>query len=183
MKQLIDSGKQWQLSSFWAWIQSWFSVASTNECSKCYCGKTNLNFVIGGIKTGVNKYPWMAILLHDNKFKCGASLINDRYVLTLATYVDEYNKQGTIKNLTVRLLEHDRSMDTETTLIDRQVQSILLHSSFADKRNVEGDIALVKFTEPVKLIGILRPVCLPTPGFNYSGIDGVVTGWGTQYYK
>lgn len=51
------------------------------ECLRCQCGKSNKNKIVGGTETGVNQYPWMAMLLYSNRFYCGASLINDRYVL------------------------------------------------------------------------------------------------------
>lgn len=58
--------------------------------------------ITGGTETGINQYPWMgkqrqsslisssiyiliiifvAMLLYSNRFYCGASLINDRYVM------------------------------------------------------------------------------------------------------
>lgn len=51
------------------------------ECLLCQCGKSNKNKIVGGTETGVNQYPWMAMLLYSNRFYCGATLINDRYVL------------------------------------------------------------------------------------------------------
>ena len=182
MKQLatesiINSGKKWQSDSFFEWIQSWFFVPSTNEapkkdCSKCSCGQSNSNRILGGDETGVNQYPWMAIILFNNEYKCGASLINDQYVLTLSGCTFQ-----PIKNITVRLLEHDRSIDTETKLIDRQVQSIVMPPDDGTFRY--SNVALVKFTERVALDGVLNPVCLPTPGLSYDGFKGLITGWGS----
>lgn len=37
-----------------------------------------------GRETQSNEYPWMARLQYFDRFYCGASLINDRYVLTAA---------------------------------------------------------------------------------------------------
>ncbi len=53
------------------------------DCGECVCGKVNSqNRIVGGEETMVNEYPWMAMLLYSNRFYCGASLINDRYVVT-----------------------------------------------------------------------------------------------------
>ena len=170
------------MDSFLLWIQSWFGGANTTDltpaqdCPLCVCGKTNLNRLLNGNETGVNQYPWMAILLYNNEFFCGGSLINDRFVLT-AAHCFEFIEQNSIKNITVRLLEHDRSTDTETKLIDRNVQSVLIHPKFTDD-TYNNDIVLVKFTKPVKFDEVLKPVCLPTPLLDYDGYNGVVTGWG-----
>lgn len=40
--------------------------------------------IVGGNETPPNKYPWMARLSYFNKFYCGGTIINDRYVLTAA---------------------------------------------------------------------------------------------------
>lgn len=81
-----ESGK----NPFLEWISFLLGITTTTaappqtpptECPKCQCGKTNKNKIVGGTETGVNQYPWMAMLLYSNRFYCGASLINDRYVL------------------------------------------------------------------------------------------------------
>lgn len=47
------------------------------------CGVPNKkNRIVGGHETNVNQYPWMALLTYGGRFYCGATLINDRYVLT-----------------------------------------------------------------------------------------------------
>ena len=40
--------------------------------------------IVGGVPTQVNEYPWMAYLTYNGRFYCGATVINDRYVLTAA---------------------------------------------------------------------------------------------------
>jgi hypothetical protein len=36
---------------------------------------------LGGTETGINQYSWMGMLLYSNRFYCGCTLINDRFVL------------------------------------------------------------------------------------------------------
>lgn len=83
------------------------------------CGIANKQKrIVGGQETEVNQYPWMALLTYSNRFYCGASLINDRYVMTAAHCVSGFNKD----RIGVTLLEHDRSKPTETELIKRKVR-------------------------------------------------------------
>lgn len=85
------------------------------------CGIINTkNRIVGGEETQVNQYPWMALLLYSGRFYCGASLINDRYVLTAAHCVSGFNKD----RITVRFLEHDRSTQGETPTITRKVVAV-----------------------------------------------------------
>jgi len=49
------------------------------------CGLTNkYNRIVGGVETLVNQYPWMVLLMYNDHFYCGGSIINSRYVLTAA---------------------------------------------------------------------------------------------------
>lgn len=75
---------------FLEWLQFILGITTTTpspplvaptDCAKCSCGKTKNNRIVGGSETGINQYPWMAMLLYSNRFYCGATLINDRYVL------------------------------------------------------------------------------------------------------
>lgn len=85
------------------------------------CGIANKQKrIVGGQETEVNQYPWMALLTYSNRFYCGASLINDRYVMTAAHCVSGFNKD----RIGVTLLEHDRSKPGETELIKRRVRFI-----------------------------------------------------------
>lgn len=179
----LSEGRQTSSNPFIQWLQSLLGVTTTTvapplepakDCPECSCGRPNLNRIVGGDESGVNQYPWMAMLMYSNRFYCGATLINDRYVLTASHCVHGFNPD----RISVRLLEHDRSTDTETELIDRKVERVMKHPRYS-QTNYNNDIALVKLVEPVKFEGILNPVCLATPGLSFSGYDGVVTGWGT----
>lgn len=44
--------------------------------------------IVGGRPVIKNQYPWMALLMYDGKFYCGATLISNKYVLTASHCVD-----------------------------------------------------------------------------------------------
>lgn len=86
--------------------------------SRSGCGIANIKKrIVGGHETEVNQYPWMAMLTYGNRFYCGASLINDRYVMTAAHCVSGFNKD----RIGVVLLEHNRQTPNESDLIKRKV--------------------------------------------------------------
>lgn len=55
------------------------------------CGERNEDLrVVGGSESEVSAYPWIARLIYHKSFGCGASLINDRYVISAAHCVKGY---------------------------------------------------------------------------------------------
>lgn len=168
---------------FVQWITGIFGTTTTTErpvdlspparCEACECGVINKqNRIVGGQETEVNQYPWMALLLYSGRFYCGATLINDRYVLTAAHCVSGFSPE----RITVRLLEHDRSSNDENT-IDRKVKRVVRHAGYTST-TYNNDIALLELSSPVEFNNLLRPVCLPTPGKSFTGAQATVTGWG-----
>ncbi|PZC78907.1 hypothetical protein B5X24_HaOG200438 [Helicoverpa armigera] len=148
----------------------------------------------------------MAMLMYNGRFFCGASLINDLYILT-AAHCTGYRKE----RLTVRLLEHDTTNRNETKTIDRKVSAVIRHQRY-NPGTYDNDIALMRLDERLDLSTAIkrvrrdgeatteasssstteetstaapevddvrvRPVCLPTPGLSYTRQCGVVIGWG-----
>lgn len=55
------------------------------------CGLSNQeNRIVGGRPTLPYRYPWIARLVYDGRFHCGASLLNNDYVITAAHCVRRY---------------------------------------------------------------------------------------------
>ncbi|KAI5750360.1 trypsin-1-like [Diaphorina citri] len=142
----------------------------------CQCGVTNQEVrIVGGRPTGVNKYPWVARLVYDGNFHCGASLINEDYVLTAAHCVRRLKRS----KIRIVLGDYDQSVTTETAepTMMRAVSSIVRHRHF-DVNNYNHDIALLKLRKPVSFTKSVRPICLPPDNIDPSGKMGTVVGWG-----
>lgn len=88
--QWREGRQESEKNPFFEWLQLILGITTTTaspplepptECAECRCGKSSTNKIVGGTETGVNQYPWMAMLMYSNRFYCGATLINDRYVM------------------------------------------------------------------------------------------------------
>ncbi|VEN61163.1 unnamed protein product [Callosobruchus maculatus] len=144
-------------------------------CPPCKCGEVLKHVrIVGGIETLVNEFPWMTALMYNNRFYCGASLINNRYVLTAAHCVNGFSKE----RISAVFLDHDRSTATETQTITRKIKNIHRHRSYGYGSNYNNDIAVLQLDEDLPLTGKLQPVCLPPTGKSFSGFTGVAVGWG-----
>uniref|UniRef100_A0A1I8PFC6 Peptidase S1 domain-containing protein n=1 Tax=Stomoxys calcitrans TaxID=35570 RepID=A0A1I8PFC6_STOCA len=132
------------------------------------CGELPVDRVAGGTETGIDEYPWMALLRYDSpgdQFKCGGSLITNQFVLTAAHCVNE--RYGLIG---VRLGEHDLNTDEDCVLKgpildcnppveDYGIGEIFQHNY--SYRRFTNDIALIKLNRKVEFKKHIKPVCLP----------------------
>ncbi|XP_037718071.1 venom protease [Drosophila subpulchrella] len=167
-------------------IKNWFgafnrnnSPAAQNQTSptcSCRCGERNdESRIVGGTTTGVSEYPWMARLSYFNRFYCGGTLINDRYVLTAAHCVKGF-MWFMIK---VTFGEHDRCNDKERPETRFVLRAFSQKFSFS---NFDNDIALLRLNDRVPITSFIRPICLPRVEQRqdlFVGTKAIATGWGT----
>ncbi|KAL6422459.1 hypothetical protein ACFW04_010630 [Cataglyphis niger] len=149
----------------------------------CECGKKNIflpsSRIIGGQEVSENEYPWMAGIISINRSRviCGASIINDRYVLTAAhCIVYGFNKD----DLKVSVGAHDScKWDAKSTIFS--VENIFPHPNYDSQTNF-ADIMLVKLIMRISFNKFVRPICLPKPGLNvisqFGGQSVSALGWG-----
>ncbi|XP_011497935.1 PREDICTED: trypsin-1-like [Ceratosolen solmsi marchali] len=152
---------------------------STNNEEKlrnctCDCGLSNQeNRIVGGRPTEPNKYPWLARLVYDGKFHCGASLLTNDYVITAAHCLRKLKRS----KIRIILGDHDQFVTSDGQAIMRAVAAVIRHRNF-DTESYNHDVALLKLRRPVIFSKTIRPVCLPRPGSDPAGKRGTVVGWG-----
>lgn len=178
---LVPKVRPRETKQFGEKIRNFFGIfgnkppSSDAPLGPCYCScgvRNEEGRIVGGQTARKNEFPWMARLSYLNKFYCGGTLINDRYVLTAAHCVKGF-MWFMIK---VTFGEHDRCTEKnpETKLI---VRTLMGQFSFL---NFDNDIALLRLNERVPLSDTIRPICLPTLRDNdYVGTKAIASGWGT----
>ncbi|XP_073952511.1 trypsin-1-like [Choristoneura fumiferana] len=142
-------------------------------CSSCICGERNEEpRIVGGTLASMNAFPWLARLIYHNSFGCGASLINDRYVVSAAHCI----KGFMWFMFRVTFGEHDRC-DRSQRPFTRYVTKVIAQDFSLN--DLTDDIALLKISSPVTYSHAVRPVCLPkNPERTYENTKSVVAGWG-----
>ncbi|XP_050391621.2 atrial natriuretic peptide-converting enzyme [Patella vulgata] len=154
-------------------------------CEDPVCGirpahHTSLLRIVNGDEALPASWPWL-VSLHGGsaeKFFCGASIINERWLLTAAHCVGggvNIVKAWTIKAGATRRNTYSRHRQV------RHAKRLVRHPEF---QIVDNDIALIQLSEPLIFTDYVRPVCLPKQ--NEQPVVGkkcVAAGWGKPYQE
>ncbi|XP_015513327.1 serine protease easter [Neodiprion lecontei] len=158
------------------------------------CGPIPEAKIIGGAKTTVFEFPWMALIAYDSgsvlpEFRCGGSLITKKHVLTAAHCVTAL--PANLRLVGVRLGEHDLSKerDCETDVNGLDINCAQDYQDFSavgvavhpDYSRVQqnDDIALILLDEEADFSAAnVRPICLPVVPTMTLHSKMIVTGWG-----
>ncbi|XP_076657394.1 serine protease ea-like [Halictus rubicundus] len=157
------------------------------------CGKDLSSRIVGGERTDIDEFPWIALLEYATPSRiqtpCGGVLITRRYVLTAAHCINGQNMPSTWSLQSVRLGEYDTSTAVDCIKdgngtqicadehISVTVEETIVHENYQPtSRNQTYDIALIRLSRDVPFTNYVKPICLPS---NESiGQKLVVAGWG-----
>uniref|UniRef100_A0A336MSG3 CSON005854 protein n=1 Tax=Culicoides sonorensis TaxID=179676 RepID=A0A336MSG3_CULSO len=139
--------------------------------------------IVGGTIAKPGEFPAMAALGYSDdysseiKWRCGGTLISERYILTAAHCV----KKASDRPIVVRLGEQNLATHNDgANPVDYQISQIITHPNYSIGSNY-FDIALIRLAENVKFTSQIRPSCLwQTNQINSS--KAIAIGWGSTGY-
>jgi len=135
--------------------------------------------VTNGQNADVGEWPWIAALLMNGRQFCGASLIDDKHILTAAHCVAHMSSSD-VRNLKVRLGEYNIKQSGETTIWESKAARVVRHKEFS-QQTLYKDVAIITMAESVPAsLTHVRPICMDSgTGKSYAGKTATVTGWGS----
>ncbi|XP_053696516.1 serine protease snake-like [Sabethes cyaneus] len=135
-----------------------------------------IELIVGGEAARRGEFPHQALLgypldsdTRTIEFRCGGSLISERYVLTAAHCFTRGIPT------VVRLGESDLT-DEDDDQVDFDIEELKRHPEFSPRRAYH-DIALIKLAQDVFFTKLVRPACLWT-GFDLNITKVIATGFG-----
>ncbi|XP_020737941.1 haptoglobin [Odocoileus virginianus] len=142
------------------------------EC-EAVCGKPKhpvdqVQRIIGGSLDAKGSFPWQAKMVSHHNLISGATLINERWLLTTA------------KNLYLGHTSDKKAKDIAPTLrlyVGKnqpvEVEKVVLHPDHS-----KVDIGLIKLRQKVPVNEKVMPICLPSKDYVEVDRVGYVSGWG-----
>ncbi|XP_028982320.1 uncharacterized protein LOC107041163 [Diachasma alloeum] len=151
-----------------------------DRTDSCRCGWKNPTRIVGGTTTGVNEYPMMAGLIDVNLkiVYCGATIINDRQVVTAAHCI---TANMTSANLAVLVGDHDlvKADETNATVLHK-ITGIAVHPRY-NAGTQDNDIAIITTITLIQFNQQVGPACLPFQHRfdSFAGNYVDILGWGS----
>ncbi|XP_065138090.1 trypsin-like isoform X2 [Paramisgurnus dabryanus] len=140
------------------------------------CGQApRNNKIVGGQDATEGSWPWQ-VSIHDlntNSHVCGASLINNDWILSAAhCFVGSQQSDFGI------YLGRQSQQGPNPQEIYRTVIQLIRHPNY-NLNTQDNDIALLQLSSPVNFTEYILPVCLAAAGSEFDqGLSSWVTGWG-----
>lgn len=165
------------------WLQN---RRGCHEKQTLYTCNHSTGLIVGGIEAAPAEFPHMAALGWKNQkgeieYKCGGSLISDKFVLTAAHCllpeklvtiffnlflfkIVFFNRPTVVKLGSINVNSGDPSSEFS-------VKSAIRHEDHHPLKRI-NDIALIELMQPVKFSTIIRPACLSQVATVEGGISG-----------
>ncbi|XP_053611403.1 tryptase-like isoform X2 [Plodia interpunctella] len=159
-----------------------------HQCLDWKRKKYQIQFAIGGHPTGPGDYPHMGAIgwkasVGTWVFKCGSSLISEKFVLTAAHCARASSRDSSIADPVPKIVRLGDKNIIDSFYkglkpTDRNITRIIVHPQFSPPKKY-FDIALMELDKEVIFSRLLQPACLWT-NFDTSklGKEAVLTGWG-----
>lgn len=134
---------------------------------------SRLPAIHGGVEADISEVPYQVALYHYGGFQCGASILNEWYILTAAHCVD-------FPFLPVEFVTFRAgSADNRDGGVIVQAENITIHPNY-DYLTFDNDVAIVKLVEPLELNNeTIMAVTLADEDFVVNNLEmAQVSGWG-----
>ncbi|XP_075053937.1 enteropeptidase [Mixophyes fleayi] len=148
------------------------------ECNPRECGKQLLGSskIVGGTNAAVGTWPWIASLYYNERQVCGATLMDNEWLVSAAHCV--YGRNLIPSRWKAVLGMHDSSNLTYPPRETRLIDQIVINPHY-NRRTKDSDIIMMHLEFTVNYTDYIQPVCLPEIQQEFPlGLNCSIAGWG-----
>ncbi|XP_053312823.1 enteropeptidase [Spea bombifrons] len=150
------------------------------QCNYRECGERLLDNenskIVGGTDAALGAWPWIVSLYYNNRQTCGASLMNEEWLVSAAHCVYGRNLIPSLWKAVLGL--HDSLNVTSPTTVTLVIDQIVINPHY-NRRTKDSDIVMMHLQFKVNYTDYIQPICLPESHQEFpSGMNCSIAGWG-----
>ncbi|XP_049531727.1 trypsin 3A1 isoform X2 [Anopheles darlingi] len=180
----------WLLASVVLTLSLLTTIEGQISLSSVPCGQQQQQRIVGGLDTSRGQITYIASLTKRGGHFCGASIVNERWLLTAGHCICSGTNKVLRPNQIRAVLGLYRISEFSGNRIDPVadpayevgIRTIVPHPGY-NCGKTSNDIALLEVTERIYFTPTVRPICLSSGSDASARVDGLtatVAGWGWQ---
>lgn len=152
-------------------------VSSVMSFNQPGCGRRPFkkDKVVGGKETAVGDHGWLVGFLYLNSFRCGGSVVNDRFIVTAAHCLPSTTA---VTGIVFLVGAHNR-INNEAWSVRVSPDRVIRHPNY-NSLNFRNDIALYRLATRLTLTDYIVPICIPNGNDDFTNEISWAAGWGTM---
>ncbi|XP_006878164.1 PREDICTED: transmembrane protease serine 9-like, partial [Chrysochloris asiatica] len=130
--------------------------------------------IVGGVEASPGEFPWQASLRENHEHFCGATVVNQRWLVSAAHCFNEFQDptEWVVYVGTTYL------SGSEASTVRARVSQIIKHP-FYNADTADFDVAMLQLASPLPFGRYIQPACLPAASHIFPPRKKcLISGWG-----